>query len=157
MNIIKTALSYMIVIPKITDEGYLSYAEGEKSIPFNIKRVYYIYDVETNAVRGRHAHKKTRQVLFCVKGSIKLLLDNGYLRENILLKESNKGILIDRMIWHDMYEISHDAVLLILASEYYKPSDYIRDYREFLELSGTKLKNWLSPYRLFLKTIKGLL
>src|SRR3989344_3201108 len=129
-NITKTKISYLIEIPKIKDEGFLSFAEGDRSIPFDIKRIYYIYDVENNVIRGKHAHKKTRQVLFCVKGSVKVLLDNGDVREEIFLSEPNKGILLDRMMWHTMHEFSKDAVLLILASDYYEEKDYIRDYQE---------------------------
>lgn len=154
-NIIKTKISYFIEIPKIEDEGFLSFAEGNKSIPFEIKRIYYIYDVKNNVIRGKHAHKKTRQVLFCVRGSVRVLLDNGSIKEEILLTEPSKGILLDRMMWHTMHEFSQDAVLLVLASDYYEEKDYIRDYQEFLKLANRYLQKWFNPYQVFLRTIKG--
>lgn len=132
-NIFPTKLSYIIEIPKIRDEGYLSFAEESRSIPFEIKRIYYIYGVEKNAIRGKHAHKKTQQILFCISGSVKIVLDNGSERESVVLREPNHGIILDRMMWHEMTEFSDDAILLTLASEYYDENDYIRSYRAFIK------------------------
>lgn len=156
-NIIKTKISYIVEIPKIQDEGFLSFAEGNKNIPFDIKRIYYIYDVENNVIRGKHAHRKTRQMLFCVRGSVNVVLDNGIIKEEILLNEPNKGILLDRMMWHTMQEFSQDAILLILASDYYEEKDYIRDYQEFLRLANRYIQRWFSPYQSFIRTIRGIL
>lgn len=130
--ITKTRLSHLINLPKIKDEGYLSFVEGENHIPFEIKRVYYIYDTVKNAVRGRHAHKKTKQALFCIRGSVTIVLDNGLEREEITLSNPNMGIYLDAMMWHDMIDFSKDAVLMVLASSEYDEGDYIREYTEFL-------------------------
>lgn len=131
-NIIKTKLSHIIEIPKIEDEGYLSFMEGNDHIPFEIKRIYYIYDVVKNAVRGMHTHKKTKQVLFCIRGSITIILDNGKEKEAITLNKPNQGLYLDTMMWHEMVAFKEGTVLLVVASEKYEEKDYIRDYQEFL-------------------------
>ena len=115
------------------ERGSLIAIEELKNIPFEIKRVYYIFNTKKNVRRGFHAHKNLKQVAICVKGSCKFLLDDGKERvDEIVLNKPNKGLLIEEMIWHEMYDFSEDGVLLILASEYYDESDYIRDYEEFL-------------------------
>jgi dTDP-4-dehydrorhamnose 3,5-epimerase-like enzyme len=131
----KTRLSYIIEIPKIQDEGFLCFAEEKKHIPFPIKRFYYIYDVENGAIRGKHAHKETQQVLFCLKGSIKIILDNGKEKEEIILSNPNQGIFLDKMMWHDMVDFQKDTILLIVASDVYDENDYIRDYDNFISLT----------------------
>lgn len=131
-KIIKTKLSYIIDVPKILDEGYLCFMEGNNHIPFPIKRVYYIFDVIKNAVRGRHAHKNTRQVLFCIRGSITIILDNGTDKEAITLNKPNQGIFLDAMMWHEMVAFRGGTVLLIVASDVHKENDYIRNYKEYL-------------------------
>jgi dTDP-4-dehydrorhamnose 3,5-epimerase-like enzyme len=135
----KTKLSYIVELPKIQDEGFLCFAEEEKHIPFPIKRFYYIFDVDNNAVRGKHAHKKTRQILFCLRGSIKIILDNGKEKEEIILTEPNQGIFLDKMMWHDMVDFQKDTLLLVVASNFYEESDYIRDYKTFISLVDNKL------------------
>lgn len=137
-NVIKTKLSYIYELNKIGDEGFLSIAEANKNIPFNFKRVYYIYDVIDNAVRGKHAHKKTKQILFCVRGSIKIILDNGKEKEEIILDNPNQGLLLDTMMWHEMHDFTKETMLLVLASEYYEESDYIRNYETFYKLANKK-------------------
>lgn len=132
-NIVKTKLSYIIEIPKIRDEGYLCFLEGENHIPFSIKRIYYIIDVIKNAVRGRHTHKKTKQVLFCIRGSITIILDNGKDKEAITLNKPNQGIFLDKMMWHEMVGFKEGTVLLVVASDVYKERDYIRNYKQYLE------------------------
>lgn len=131
----KTKLSHIIEIPKIRDEGFLCFAEEQKHIPFPIKRFYYIFDVDAGAIRGKHAHKETRQILFCLQGSIKIILDNGKEKEEIILTEPNQGIFLDKMMWHDMVDFEADTILLVVASDYYKESDYIRDYDSFISLT----------------------
>lgn len=122
-----------IKFPTYTNEtGTLSFFESERHIPFDIRRVYYIYDVQGNSRRGFHAHRDLKQVLFCIHGSCKLLLDNGTEQENILLDDPAEGLLIDTPIWREMYDFSPGAVLLVMASEYYDEADYIRNYDEFL-------------------------
>jgi len=112
--------------------GQLVALEENKEIPFHIKRVYYMYDTLPEVVRGKHAHKKLQQILFCIHGSCKLRLDDGYSKEEIDLDNPNEGILIANNTWREMYDFSSDAVLLVLASELYDEDDYIRDYDEFL-------------------------
>ncbi len=139
-KIIPTKLSQIFEIPKITDEGYLCFMEEGAHIPFPIARVYYIFDVIKNAVRGRHAHRKTKQILFCIQGSITIVLDNGDDKEAITLKKPNEGLLLDTMMWHEMVAFKEGTVLLVIASEKFEEADYIRDYREFLrEKEGGKI------------------
>lgn len=142
-NIKSTKLSYLINIPKIGDEGFLCFAESKKHIPFNIKRFYFIYDVEDNSERGHHAHKKCQQVLFCIKGKIKIILDNGFNREELVLKKPNQGIYLGSRIWHEMIGFSKDTILLIVASDFYKEADYIRNYQDFIKLIHQKNKKIL--------------
>jgi len=92
-----------------------------------------MYDTLSDVVRGKHAHKKLQQILFCIHGSCKLRLDDGLSKEEIDLNNPNEGILITNNMWREMYDFSSDAVLLVLASELYDESDYIRDYDEFLK------------------------
>lgn len=135
-NILKTKLSYIIEIPKIQDEGYLCFMEGKNHIPFHIKRIYYIFDVIKNAVRGKHTHKQTKQVLFCIRGSITVILDNGKDKEAITLNKPNQGLFLDAMMWHEMVAFKEGTVLLVVASDVYKEEDYIRSYKTYLEEVG---------------------
>src|SRR3990167_2039867 len=135
-KIIKTKLSHIIEVPKIEDEGYLCFMEENNHIPFPIKRIYYIFDVIKNAVRGRHTHKKTKQVLFCIKGSITIVLDNGKDKEAITLNKPNHGLFLDAMMWHEMVAFKEGTVLLIVASDLFKEEDYIRSYKSFLEATS---------------------
>lgn len=114
--------------------GQLVALEEKKEIPFDIKRVYYIYDTQDGVRRGFHAHKSLKQLLICVHGSCKVLLDNGKERETVLLDKPYEGIFIQSNMWREMYDFSPGAVLLVLASEIYDESDYVRDYDKFLEM-----------------------
>jgi dTDP-4-dehydrorhamnose 3,5-epimerase-like enzyme len=117
------------------ERGSLIAIEELKNIPFEIKRVYYIFNTKPNVRRGFHTHKNLKQVAICVKGSCKFLLDDGKERvDEIVLNKPNKGLLIEEMIWREMYDFSEDCVLLVLASEFYDESDYIRDYEEFVRM-----------------------
>ncbi|MGP5074723.1 sugar 3,4-ketoisomerase [Psychrobacter celer] len=116
------------------DRGSLVALESYKNIPFDIKRVYYIFDTKTGVVRGLHAHKDLLQVMVCLKGSCRIVLDNGSTKEQVVLDSPNKGILIENMMWREMHDFSADCVLMVLANEYYDESDYIRDYDAFLEI-----------------------
>jgi len=123
-----------IPFPAISNyAGSLTFLEAEGHIPFPIKRVYYIYDVPGNERRGFHAHKQLQQVLICIHGSCKLLLDDGLDQETITLDNPAEGLLINRTIWREMFDFSPGAVLMVLASEHYTESDYIRNYDEFLK------------------------
>ena len=113
------------------ERGSLIALENNKNIPFEIKRVYYIFGTKNGVRRGFHAHKKLKQVLVCVSGSCEILLDDGKEKIEILLDNPNKGLLIDSMIWREMFNFSSNCVLMVLADEVYKESDYLRDYQEF--------------------------
>lgn len=149
---IPTVLSHIIEIPKIKDEGYLCFAENGKQMPFDIKRFYYIFDVNDNVARGFHAHKKTQQILFCIQGSISVILDDGKTREKILLNQPNHGIFLDKLIWHEMVDFKKNTVLLVAASDVYYESDYLRNYDEFLKYVEKQNRKWyefvtLSPVK----------
>lgn len=111
--------------------GGLISLEGNKNIPFPIKRVYYIYNTNTGVSRGFHAHKALKQVLIAVSGSCEILLDDGIKKEKIKLSSPEKGLLIEHNVWREMHNFSADCVLLVLASEYYDENDYIRNYNKF--------------------------
>ena len=127
----KSTLIQTIKIPKINDDCWLYFAEYPKHIPFKIERIYYITQAKKNLPRGFHAHHKTRQVLFCIHGSIKMIFDDGKKKASIILKKPEIGVLIDKMVWHEMHQFSKDAILLVVASAPYDPKDYIRDYSDF--------------------------
>lgn len=116
------------------DRGQLVAIEECKDIPFEIKRIYYIYNTLQGVIRGYHAHKQLQQVLICVHGNCKIRLDNGKESTIVCLDKPYEGIYLSNNIWREMFDFSPDAVLLVLASEIYDESDYIRDYDEFLRL-----------------------
>lgn len=119
-------------LPNLGDSrGALVVAESNKSIPFDIKRLYYIFDTKSDVPRGFHAHKKLHQVAFCIKGKCKMMMDNGKQKQEVWLDTPNKGLIIPPMIWHEMHDFSEDCILLVLASEHYDEDDYMRDYDEF--------------------------
>ena len=122
--------------PHGDDRGQLVALEEFKNIPFDIKRVYYMYDTVCGVSRGHHAHKSLEQILICVHGSCKILLDDGDQKEIVPLDKPNEGLYISNNIWREMFDFSPDAVLMVLASEHYDESDYIRDYGEFLRFVG---------------------
>ena len=116
------------------ERGKLIALEELKNVPFEIKRIYYIFDTKKEIKRGFHAHRNLQQVAICVSGSCKFLLDNGKERvKGIVLDSPNKGLFIDKMIWREMYDFSDDCILLVLASDYYDESDYIREFKTFIE------------------------
>lgn len=130
----KKKLIKYIKIPKIEDDCNLYFAESQRHIPFEIKRVYYIQQSKANQPRGFHAHHNTQQVLFCIQGSARIILDNGNERKEIKLSKPNVGIFLDRLIWHEMYDLNNKTILLIFASKEYNPKDYIRDYSNLKEI-----------------------
>lgn len=119
--------------PHGDDRGQLVALEEFKDIPFEIKRVYYVYDTLAGVIRGHHAHKSLQQILICIHGSCKIRLDNGYEKKIIPLEKPYEGLYVSNLMWREMYDFSEDAVLLVLASELYDEADYIRDYDEFLK------------------------
>ena len=127
--------SYQLVNFKtLGDErGSLIAIEEGYNAPFEIKRVYYIFDTKKGVERGFHAHLDLKQIAIAVKGSCTFVLDDGSQREEIRLENPNQGLLIEGLIWREMKEFSPDCVLVVIASEHYNENDYIRDYDEFLE------------------------
>ncbi len=118
------------------ERGSLVAIEEQRDIPFAIRRVYHIFDTQDGVRRGLHAHRQLQQVMVCLKGSCQLLLDDGQEKMILNMQNNSRGILLDRMIWHEMYDFSSDCILLVLASDYYDESDYIRDYSEFQQLTA---------------------
>lgn len=118
------------------DRGMLVALEEFKDIPFEIKRVYYMYDTKEGVHRGFHAHKNLQQILICIHGSCKVLLDNGSEKKIVSLEKPYEGLYVSNNMWREMYDFSPDAVLMVLASEIYKEKDYIREYDSFLKFIG---------------------
>lgn len=118
------------------DRGMLVALEEFRDIPFEIKRVYYMYDTKEGVRRGFHAHKSLEQILICIHGSCKILLDNGNEKKIVSLERPYEGLYVANSMWREMYDFSTDAVLMVLASEIYEEEDYIRDYDEFLKFIG---------------------
>jgi dTDP-4-dehydrorhamnose 3,5-epimerase-like enzyme len=121
----------LIEAPAATTDGTLVQLQFPE-IPFDIKRVYFIYGVSVGAVRGAHTHKETTQALFCIQGGIVIALDDGKRKEKVLLNRPDVGILLEPGVWHEMQEFKKGTILLVLASEKHEPKDYIRNYEDFL-------------------------
>ena len=120
------------------ERGQLIALEEFKDIPFEIKRVYYMYDTKEGVHRGFHAHKSLEQILICIHGSCKIMLDNGYERKIIFLEKPYEGLYISNDMWREMYDFSPDAVVLVLASDFYNEDDYIREYDQFIQFVKNK-------------------
>lgn len=121
------------------ERGNLVVAEcSGKDVPFDVKRVFYIYGSDAEVVRGCHANRRTKFVLINVSGSSKVKVDNGFESEIIELNKPRMGLFLDTMVWKDMYDFSADSVLLVLCSEHYDGSEYIRDYDAFIKEVGGK-------------------
>lgn len=116
------------------NRGKLLVFEGLRSVPFEIKRVYTVSNVARDAVRGMHAHIRLRQLIVCLTGSCKLLLDDGVCRQVVTLETSRVGLYIGEYIWREMFDFSWDCILMVLASELYDAGDYIHNYKKFLEI-----------------------
>lgn len=122
------------------ERGQLVALEELKDIPFEIKRIYYMYDTGEEVRRGYHAHRSLEQVLICIHGSCRILLDNGKERKKVFLEKPYEGLYVSSGMWREMYDFSPDAVLLVLASDYYREEDYIRDYQQFIDFVQDKKK-----------------
>jgi dTDP-4-dehydrorhamnose 3,5-epimerase-like enzyme len=123
----------IINIPTINDErGDLSFFETNQEIPFDIKRVYYVYNIPSTSIRGAHAHKELNQVMIALSGKFKALLDDGKNKQEFVLSKANQGLFITNMIWRELYDFSEDAVCLVFANMIYSESDYIRSYDEYI-------------------------
>ena len=118
------------------ERGSLIALEQLKDIPFEIKRIYYIFDTLQGVVRGKHAHKNLKQVLISVKGACKVLLDDGNNLIEFNLNRPDMGLLIEGLIWREMYDFTEDCVLLVLADDYYRAEDYINNYKDFKVISN---------------------
>ena len=116
------------------ERGQLVALEEMNNIPFKIKRVYYLTGTKPGVARGFHAHKKLSQVAVCVAGKCLMILDDGVRKEEVWLDSPDKGVLIENMVWREMHHFSEDCVLLVVASELYDETDYIRDFSEFVRL-----------------------
>lgn len=127
----------IIELPKISDpRGNLSFIEGSQHIPFDIKRVYYLYDVPGGSHRGSHAHKNLPQFIVAISGSFDVLLNDGYDKKRFHLNRPFLGLYVCPMMWRELDNFSSGAVCLVLSSKNFSEADYIRDYQEFL----TKIK-----------------
>lgn len=127
------SLIKLLDLPSFGDErGGLVAIESEQSIPFEIKRLYYIFNT-ANKPRGFHAHIDLKQVAICLKGSCRFILDDGQHKEEVVLDSPTQGLVIEGLVWREMHDFSEDCVLLVLASEHFTEDDYIRDYCDFLK------------------------
>jgi len=115
------------------NKGWLISLESSKNIPFEIKRVFYIFSTQSDVVRGKHALKKGNQILISICGSCKVSVDDGENKEIFNLNNNKTGLLINNMVWREMFDFSDDCVLLVLSDHYYNEDDYINSYKEFLK------------------------
>lgn len=127
----------LIRMPRFADmRGSLSVGEFQRSVPFEAKRYFIVFDVPSVETRGEHAHRECHQFLVCVHGKVSVVADDGTNREEFLLDQPNLGLHLPPMVWGTQYKYSADAVLLVFASHYYDSADYIRDYNKFLQAVG---------------------
>jgi len=127
-------ICHIINLPKITDtRGNLTFVEGGNQIPFNIQRVYYLYDVPGGAERGGHAHKDLHQLIIAMSGSFDVVLDDGYEKKRFHLNRSYNGLYVCPMIWRELDNFSSGSVCMVLASNLYDEDDYYREYNPFIK------------------------
>lgn len=127
-------MNTIIELPRIVDSrGNLSFAENQTQLPFEVRRVYWIYDVPGGTERGGHAYRENTEFVIALSGSFDVLLDNGTSEERISLNRSYYGLLIPKLVWRTMVNFSTNSLALVLSSTEYNPDDYIRDYQEFLK------------------------
>ena len=128
------SIGKLIDLPKIVDpRGNLTVAEGLKNVPFDVERVYWLYDIPAGEGRGGHAHKQIKELLIAVSGSFHVTLDNGREKQTYLLNHPYQALLIDTGIWRTLDDFSSGAVCVVLASDWYEEEDYIYDYNDFLK------------------------
>ena len=124
----------MFDLPQIRDpRGDLTFLEGGNHIPFDIARVYYLYNVPVDAERGGHAHRELEQIVFALSGSFRMKIDDGQTKSEYWLRDPRKGLYISQLVWREMDSFSQGAVCMVLASHPYHEADYFRDYEKFLE------------------------
>ncbi len=135
----KLAECELIEFVTVTDSrGKLTVIEGDERLPFDIRRVYYLYDVPDGVVRGAHAHKELQQLIIALSGSLDIILDDGADRRRFRLDRPDRGLLVGSMIWRSLENFSDGSVCCVLASAPHLESDYIRDYSEFFAIMGTR-------------------
>ena len=132
------SLIRVIKLPKIYDNCFLFFAQNPGTIPFQINRVYFITAPKPNLPRGAHSHHTTEQILFCIQGKCRLILDDGSRKEEIMLDSPEIGVYLPPLMWHEMHDMGRQTILLVLASKPYDPSDYIRSYEEFKNIAQSK-------------------
>jgi hypothetical protein len=126
-------------MPSVNDyRGNLSFAEGGRHVPFDIKRVYYLYDIPSGAERAGHAHRQLSQVFIALSGSFDLVLDDGLRKETVHLSRAHMGFVVVPFVWRVLNNFSGNSVCLVLASTEYDAADYIRDYGEFIRETATR-------------------
>ncbi|MFW1951646.1 MULTISPECIES: WxcM-like domain-containing protein [Acinetobacter] len=129
------SLKKLIDLPDLGDQrGGLVAIEANQHIPFDIKRIYYIFAASKDKPRGFHAHKDLKQLAICLNGQCRFILDDGHNKEEVILSSPTQGLIIESMTWREMHDFSEDCVLLVLASEHYDESDYIRSYDDFISI-----------------------
>ena len=129
----KIAPAHIVELPKISDpRGNLTFIETSRHVPFDFKRVYYLYDVPGGAGRGGHAHRETDEFLIAASGSFDVVLDDGVRRQRFFLNRSHYGLYIPSLTWREIENFSSGSVCLVLASDFYDESDYFRDYSKFV-------------------------
>ena len=127
----------IIELPKITDSrGNLTVIESGRHVPFEVKRVYYLYDVPDGEARGGHAHRQLEQLIIATSGRFEVAVDDGAERASFILDRPDRGLHVPKMIWRDLVNFSSEAVCLVLASHHYDESDYFRDYDAFRTAVG---------------------
>lgn len=139
-NTFATSMKYsvndcpVIELGKIKGErrGNITVVENDGTLPFDTRRVYYLYDVPGGSSRGAHAHKNLSQLIIAASGSFQVILDDGHLKRTFFLNRPYEGLLVRPGIWRDLNDFSSGAVCMVLASDVYKKEDYIRDYQEFM-------------------------
>lgn len=137
-RILRTVYDVAIIqLPKILDDrGNLTFVEGNRHIPFNIARVYWIYDVPGGESRGSHAYRELHEVIVALSGSFEVFLDDGLAQKTVTLNRAYYGLYVPNMVWRRMHSFSTNAVALVFASLPYSSEDYIRDYPEFKRING---------------------
>ncbi|MCX4187365.1 sugar 3,4-ketoisomerase [Methylophaga sp. OBS4] len=129
------SVSLLQLDPMGDDRGSLIALETSKNVPFNIKRVYYIYDTRTDIARGFHAHQHLQQLVICLKGACRFITDDGSEKQEHWLDSPEQGLFLSGLLWREMHDFSADCVLLILTDQLYDPNDYVRDYEQFLSMA----------------------
>lgn len=136
----------LIDLPKIADNrGNLTFIEGYRHVPFDVRRVYYLYDVPAGATRGGHAHKQLEQFIIAASGSFTVVIDDGFVRRKFFLNRPHYGLYVPKMVWRELEDFSSGSICLVIASAEYDESDYYRDYDEFVAALGREAGSLPGP------------